>query len=136
MDGNGMPPAPIPSIGERLPMVDGPEKITGKAQYTSDFYDPSALTGVIKRSTVAHARILSVDTSAAEALPGVHAVITGSETDEGHGVLPIARTELPIAYDRVRYRGEPVAAVAADSVEIANKACDLIKIEYDLLLSL
>ena len=133
MDGNGMPPAPIPSIGERLPMVDGPEKITGKAQYTSDFYDPSALTGVIKRSTVAHARILSVDTSAAEALPGVHAVITGSETDEGHGVLPIARTELPIAYDRVRYRGEPVAAVAADSVEIANKACDLIKIEYEEL---
>ena len=133
MDGNGMPPAPIPSIGERLPMVDGPEKITGKAQYTSDFYDPSALTGVIKRSTVAHARILSVDTSAAEALPGVHAVITGSETDEGHGVLPIARTELPIAYERVRYRGEPVAAVAADSVEIANKACDLIKIEYEEL---
>ncbi len=133
MDGNGMPPAPIPSIGEPLPMVDGPEKITGKAQYTSDFYDPSALTGVIKRSTVAHARILSVDTSAAEALPGVHAVITGSETDEGHGVLPIARTELPIAYDRVRYRGEPVAAVAADSVEIANKACDLIKIEYEEL---
>lgn len=133
MDGNGTPPAPIPSIGEPLPMVDGPEKIAGKAQYTSDFYDPSALTGVIKRSTVAHARILSVDTSAAEALPGVHAVITGSETDEGHGVLPIARTELPIAYDRVRYRGEPVAAVAADSVEIANKACDLIKVEYEEL---
>ena len=133
MDGNGMPPAPIPSIGERLPMVDGPEKIAGKAQYTSDFYDPSALTGVIKRSTVAHARILSVDTSAAEALPGVHAVITGSETDEGHGVLPIARTELPIAHDRVRYRGEPVAAVAADSVEIANRACDLIKVEYEEL---
>ncbi|MEE2997862.1 MAG: 4-hydroxybenzoyl-CoA reductase subunit alpha [Pseudomonadota bacterium] len=133
MDGDGVPPVPIPSIGQPLPMVDGPEKIAGKAQYTSDFYDPSALTGVIKRSTVAHARILSVDTSAAEELPGVHAVITGSETDEGHGVLPIARTELPIAYDRVRYRGEPVAAVAADSVEIAAQASDLIKVEYEEL---
>ncbi|MGB0629945.1 MAG: 4-hydroxybenzoyl-CoA reductase subunit alpha [Alphaproteobacteria bacterium] len=133
MDGNGTPPAPITSIGQRLPMVDGPEKIAGKARYTADFYDPSALAGAIKRSTVAHARILSVDTSSAEALPGVHAVITGSETDEGHGVLPIARTELPIAYDRVRYRGEPVAAVAADNIETAIKACDLIKIEYEEL---
>ena len=73
MDGNGMPTAPITSIGEPLPMVDGPEKIAGKALYTSDFYDPSALAGAIKRSTVAHARIVSVDTSAAEALSGVHA---------------------------------------------------------------
>ena len=70
---------------------------------------------------MAHAGIVSVDTSAAEALPGVHAVITGSETDEGHGVLPISRVELPIAHDKVRYKGEPVAAVAADSIEIAIK---------------
>ena len=133
MDGNGMPTAPITSIGEPLPMVDGPEKIAGKALYTSDFYDPSALAGAIKRSTVAHARIVSVDTSAAEALSGVHAVITGSETDEGHGVLPISRTELPIAHDKVRYKGEPVAAVAADSIEIAIKACDLIVVEYEEL---
>ena len=133
MDGNGMPTAPITSIGEPLPMVDGPEKIAGKALYTSDFYDPSALAGAIKRSTVAHARIVSVDTSAAEALSGVHAVITGSETDEGHGVLPISRTELPIAHDKVRYKGEPVAAVAADTIEIAIKACNLIVVEYEEL---
>ena len=133
MDGNGTPPSPVKSIGVPLPMVDGPEKISGRAQYTSDFYDPSALAGAIKRSTVAHARILNVDTSAAEALHGVHAVITGSETDEGHGVLPISRTELPIAHDKVRYRGEPVAAVAADSIDIAIKACGLIKVEYEEL---
>lgn len=133
MDGDSIPPQPIQSIGVPMPMVDGPEKISGRAQYTADFYDHDALTGCIKRADVAHARILSVDISAAEALPGVHAVITGTETDEGHGVLPVSRTELPIAYDRVRYKGEPVAAVAADSIEIAKRACDLIKVEYEEL---
>ena len=133
MDGDSFPPQPVQSIGVPMPMVDGPEKISGRAQYTADFYDHDALTGCIKRADVAHARILSVDISAAEALPGVHAVITGSETDEGHGVLPVSRTELPIAYDRVRYKGEPVAAVAADTIEIAKHACDLIRIEYEEL---
>ncbi len=132
MDGKG-PGAPIRSIGVPMPMVDGPEKISGKAQYTADFYDHGALVGAIKRSPVAHAKILSVDTSDAEALPGVRAVITGSETDEGHGVLPVSRTELPIAFDKVRYRGEPVAAVAADSIEAARRACDLIRVEYEEL---
>ena len=132
MDG-GVPPAPVASVGVPMPMVDGPEKISGRAQYTSDFHRQDALVGVIKRSAVAHARILSVDTSAAEALPGVAAVITGAETDEGHGVLPVARTELPVAHDRVRYRGEPVAAVAAETVEIARRACDLIRVEYEEL---
>ena len=129
----GMPPAPVASVGVPMPMVDGPEKISGRARYTSDFHDHDALVGAIKRSAVAHARILSVDTSEAEALPGVAAVITGAETDEGHGVLPVARTELPIAYDRVRYRGEPVAAVAAETVEVAKRACDLIRVEYEEL---
>lgn len=125
--------APVPSIGVPMPMVDGPEKISGKARYTADFADPGALAGFIKRSPVAHARILSVDVSAAEALPGVRAVVAGGETSEGHGVLPVARTEPPIARDRVRYRGEPVAAVAADTIATARRACDLIRIEYEAL---
>ena len=132
MDG-GAPSAPVASVGVPMPMVDGPEKISGRAQYTSDFHRQDALVGVIKRSAAAHARILSVDTSRAEALPGVAAVITGAETDEGHGVLPVARTELPIAHHRVRYRGEPVAAVAAETVEIARRACDLIRVEFEEL---
>ena len=125
--------APVPSIGVPMPMVDGPEKISGKARYTADFADPGALAGFIKRSPVAHARILSVDVSAAEALPGVRAVVAGGETAEGHGVLPVARSEPPIARDRVRYRGEPVAAVAADTIAIARRACDLVRIEYEAL---
>ena len=131
MDGSVPPSGPIRSIGVPTPLVDGPEKVTGKAKFTADFYDQEALVGAIKRSPRPHARIVSIDVSAAAALPGVHAVITGSETDECHGVLPVARTEPPIAVDRVRYRGEPVAAVAAETVEIARRACDLIRVEYE-----
>ncbi|MEC7489017.1 MAG: 4-hydroxybenzoyl-CoA reductase subunit alpha [Pseudomonadota bacterium] len=133
MVGDGLPLMPVQSIGKPMPMVDGPEKVSGRAQYTSDFYDHNALTGHIKRAEVAHARILSVDISGAEALPGVHAVITGAETDECHGILPVARTELPIAFDKVRYRGEPVAAVAANDIETARHACALIKVQYEEL---
>ncbi|MEK9677162.1 MAG: xanthine dehydrogenase family protein molybdopterin-binding subunit, partial [Rhodospirillaceae bacterium] len=88
------------------------------------------MVGRIFRSPVAHAEIISVDTSEAEALPGVHAIVTGDDCDETYGVLPIARFEYPLARDKVRYRGEPVACVAAVDVETAQKALDLIKFEY------
>lgn len=121
---------PVKSVGVPMPLVDGPEKVSGKANYTADFLDHDALVGRILRSPVAHAEILSIDTSAAEALPGVKAVATGADFVGQFGVLPIARTEWPIARDRVRYRGEPIAAVAAIDVETAQKALDLIEFEY------
>ena len=121
---------PVKSIGVPMPLVDGPEKVSGKANYTADFLEPDALVGRILRSPVAHAEILSIDTSAAETLPGVEAVATGADFVGQFGVLPIARTEWPIARDRVRYRGEPIAAVAAIDVETAQKALDLIEFEY------
>ncbi len=121
---------PVKSIGERLPFVDGPEKVSGKAQYTADFMESEALVGRILRSPHAHAEILSSDISAAEALPGVHAVVTGQDFTGPFGVLPIARTEWPIARDKVRYRGEAVAAVAAIDEETAQKALDLIEVTY------
>ncbi len=121
---------PVKSIGVPMPLVDGPEKVSGKANYTADFLEHDALVGRILRSPVAHAEILSVDTSAAEALPGVKAVATSADFVGQFGVLPIARTEWPIARDRVRYRGEPIAAVAAIDVETAQKALDLIEFEY------
>src|SRR5690606_8006771 len=68
--------APVKSIGVPTPLVDGPEKVSGKALFTADFVDRHALVGRILRSPVAHANIVSIDTSAAEALPGVEAVIT------------------------------------------------------------
>ena len=71
------------------------------------------LAGRIYRSPYAHAEILEVDVSEARELPGVMAIVTGADCDKTFGVLPIARSEHPLARDKVRYRGEPVAAVAA-----------------------
>ncbi|MGY9001756.1 MAG: 4-hydroxybenzoyl-CoA reductase subunit alpha [Rhodospirillales bacterium] len=124
---------PTKSIGVRKPLVDGPEKVTGKALYSADFIPSDCLVGRIFRSPVSHAEIIEVDISEAQALPGVKAVITGDETDEPYGVLPIARFEYPLARDKVRYKGEPVACVAAIDVETAQKAIDLIKFKYKKL---
>ncbi len=120
---------PIRSIGEYVPMVDGPDKVSGKAKYTADFVDPGALAGRILRSPYSHAELLEVDTSEAEAMPGVVAVVTGADCDKTFGVLPIAYTEYPLARDRVRYRGEPIAAVAAVDDATAQKALKHIKLK-------
>ncbi|MDJ0948589.1 MAG: 4-hydroxybenzoyl-CoA reductase subunit alpha [Alphaproteobacteria bacterium] len=120
--------APVKSIGEYVPMVDGPDKVSGRAKYTADFVDPGALAGRILRSPYSHAEDLQVDTSAAEAMPGVVAVVTGADCDKTFGVLPIAYTEYPLARDRVRYRGEPIAAVAAVDDATALEALKRIKV--------
>jgi 4-hydroxybenzoyl-CoA reductase subunit alpha len=120
--------APTHTIGGYVPMVDGPEKVSGRAKYTADFIEPGTLAGRIFRSPYAHAEILEVDVAAATALPGVVAVVTGTECDRTFGVLPVARTEHPLARDRIRYRGEPVAAVAAVDDATAARAVKLIKL--------
>lgn len=121
------------TVGARTPLVDGVEKVTGKAKYTADIAAPGAMVGRILRSPHAHAKILSIDTSVAEALDGVFAVCTGAETPVPYGVLPIAENEYPLARDKVRYRGDPVAAVAAVDEITAEKALGLIKVEYEAL---
>src|ERR1700724_1201935 len=118
---------PVHNIGSYVPMVDGPEKVSGRAKYTADVIRPGVLAGHIYRSPYAHAEILDVDVSAAARLPGVKAIVTGADCDKTFGVLPIARSEHPLARDRVRYRGEPVAAVAADNDAIACEALRRIK---------
>ena len=122
-----------PVIGTPTPLIDGIEKVTGRAQYTADLASAGALVGRIYRSPYSHAEIVNVDTSAAKALPGVIAVITGNECDEPFGVLPIARSEFPLARDRVRYRGEPVAALAALDDATAEAALKLISMEVRML---
>ncbi len=117
------------SIGGYVPMVDGPEKVSGRAKYTADFSRPGALAGRIFRSPYSHAEILEVDVSAAVLLPGVMAVVTGDDCDKTFGVLPIARSEYPLARERVRYRGEPVAAVAAVDEATAERALALIRMK-------
>src|ERR1700740_2262216 len=94
-------------------MVDGPDKVSGRAKYTADLVAPGLLAGRIFRSPYSHAEIVDVDVSAALRLPGVKAIVTGADCDKMFGVLPIARSEHPLARDKVRYKGEPVAAVAA-----------------------
>ena len=118
------------SIGVPKPLIDGPEKVSGKALYSGDFVPKNCLVGRIMRSPVAHAEIINIDISEAQKLPGVKVIITGDETDEPFGILPIARFEFPLARDKVRYRGEPIACVVAVDVETAQAAIDVIKFEY------
>ena len=99
-------PMPARNIGGYVPMIDGPEKVSGRAKYTADIVAPGQLAGRIYRSPYSHADILKVDVSAALKVPGVIVIVTGADCDKGFGVLPIARTEYPLARDRVRYRGE------------------------------
>lgn len=120
-------------IGTRTPLIDGVDKVTGRARYTADLAAPGALVGRILRSPHAHARIVAIDTRAARALPGVHAVCTGEDTPVPFGVLPIAENEYPLARDKVRYRGDPVAAVAAEDDATAERALELIEVEYEVL---
>jgi len=94
--------------------VDGMLKTTGRARYTRDFSMPGMLWARFLMSPHAHARIVSIDTSAAKAVPGVHAVITGDDVGRKH--LGRQVTDWPVlAYDRVRFVGDRIAAVAADT---------------------
>ena len=112
-----------------VPLIDGIDKVTGKACYTADLDHSDALVGRIFRSPVSHADIIRLDVSRALALDGVVAVVTGDDCTHTYGVLPIAMNEYPLARGRVRYRGEPVAAVAAIDAETAERALDLIELE-------
>ncbi|MFQ5534159.1 MAG: 4-hydroxybenzoyl-CoA reductase subunit alpha [Sphingomonadales bacterium] len=120
--------APVQIIGRYVPMVDGPEKVSGQARFTADLIPADAFAGRILRSPYSHAEILEVDVSQAENLPGVTAVITGDDCDMTYGVLPVAMFEYPLARGLTRYKGEPIAAVAAVDDATAKKALALIKL--------
>jgi 4-hydroxybenzoyl-CoA reductase subunit alpha len=121
------------AIGAHVPLTDGIEKVTGRAEYTADLDHGDALVGRIYRSPYSHARIIKVDIDKALALPGVIAIVTGEDCDVPFGVLPIAQNEYPMARDRVRYRGEPVAAVAAVTEAAAEAALAAIEMEVEEL---
>ena len=118
---------PAHNIGGYVPMIDGPEKVSGRAKYTADILQPGMLAGRIYRSPYSHGEIVEVDVSEALKVPGVRAVVTGADCDKPFGVLPIARSEYPLTRERVRYRGEPVAAVAAVDDASAREALRRIK---------
>jgi 4-hydroxybenzoyl-CoA reductase alpha subunit len=121
-------------IGERLPRVDAKEKVTGEAKYAADYSLPDMLWCKLLRSPYPHARILNIDTSKAEKLVGVKAVVIGKDFGGWTwGWMPTTRDEPPLAVDKVRYMAEAVAGVAATDEDIAEEATELIKVEYEEL---
>lgn len=125
--------SPTSPIGARIPMVDSAAKVTGAGMYTDDLALPGMLVGKILHSPHPHARIRSIDTSAAERLPGVKAVVTGRETPVKYGILPVGHDETIFAADKVRYIGDNLAGVAATSEAVAEEALRLIRVEYEIL---
>lgn len=117
-------------IGKPTPLVSAVSKVTGAAKFTDDIRLARPLTVKILRSTHPSARIEAIDTTQARQMPGVLAVLSGADFDKTFGVLPISRDEPPLACGRVRYVGEPVAAVAAENLQIANRALAAIRVDY------
>jgi CO/xanthine dehydrogenase Mo-binding subunit len=120
-------------VGKRVPQLDSIEKTSGRAKYIADLYQPGMLHGAVLQSPYAHARILRYDLSEALALPGVHAIVTGDDMQQHHRMGAFIKDEHAIAKEKVRYVGEAVAAVAADTVAIARQAVQLISIDYEEL---
>lgn len=120
------------AIGRRMPRRDATLQVTGQIRYTEDLRFPEMLHVKFLRSRYAHARVLSIDTSMARAAPGVVAVITGADIPFNR-VGAIRQDQPVLADDRVRYLGDPVAAVAAETEEAASSALQLIKVDYEEL---
>src|SRR5207247_2823929 len=129
-------------IGTRPIRHDGLDKVTGRALYGADFQAAGMLHGRILRSPHAHAKIKKINVSKALALPGVEAVITSADfpdpgnklADLGEGAINLAHLSSNcLARGKVRYRGQAVAAVAAANGHIAEEACKLIQVEYEVL---
>ena len=117
-------------IGKRIPKMDAPEKASGKTRYIHDINLSGQLHGKILRSARVHALIKSIDTSAARALPGVHVVITAADIPDQRPI-GVAKDHFPLKVGRVRSQRDEIAAVAAESEEIAEAALKLIKVEYE-----
>jgi len=120
-------------IGKPIAMIDAAEKTTGAGRYTDDLSLPGMLVGKILHSPYPHASIKRVDTSRAERLEGVIAIATGQDAPNPYGILPVGHDEHALAIDKVRYVGDNVACVAAVDEATAEKALQLIDVEYEVL---
>jgi 4-hydroxybenzoyl-CoA reductase subunit alpha len=120
-------------IGKPTAMVDAAEKTTGAGKYTDDLSLPNMLIGKILHSPYPHARITRIDASRAEKLDGVVAVVVGTDAPKPYGILPVGHDEHALALDKVRYVGDNVACVVAISEAIAERALELIDVQYEVL---
>jgi CO/xanthine dehydrogenase Mo-binding subunit len=120
------------SVGKSLPRIEGYGKVTGQTKYAADLPFEGLLWAKVLRASVAHARIVRVDTTKAQSLPGVRAVLAGADVKDIY-VGTRVKDQPVLAYDKVRMAGDAIAAVAADSEAIADEAIGLIDVEYEEL---
>jgi 4-hydroxybenzoyl-CoA reductase subunit alpha len=120
-------------IGKPTAMIDAAEKTTGAGKYTDDLSVPGMLIGKILHSPYPHARIKRIETSRAEKCEGVVAVVVGKDAPNPYGILPVGHDEYALALDKVRYVGDNVACVVAVYEAVAEKALELIDVEYEVL---
>src|SRR5690349_8924029 len=120
-------------IGKRVALVDSAGKTTGQGKYTDDLSLPGMLIGKILHSPYPHAIIKKIDTSRAEAMEGVVAVVTGPDAPNKYGILPVGHDETALAVEKVRYVGDNVACVVATSEALAERALELVDVEYEPL---
>ncbi len=121
-------------INSRARRIDAPAKATGRALFVDDISKPGMLYGALLQSPIAHGRIVSIDTSKAENLAGVKCVVTAKEAGlTPYGVSPARYDETLFCHEKVRYVGDEIAAVAAVDLETAEKAVELIEVEYEAL---
>src|ERR1700736_5742216 len=120
-------------IGTPRRRVDGRAKVTGQTKFADDLMLPRMVHCKLLRSTIPHARIARIDVSRARAHPGVHLVLTGVDLPIPYGILPVSQDEHALAIDRVRFVGDPVAAIIARDELTAFDALDLIDVEYEPL---
>jgi len=130
---SGRKPMEFRVVGKAHRKVDATAKVTGVTRFADDLFLPRMLFAKLLRSPHPHARIRSVDASRAAALPGVKAVLTGKDLPIPFGILPVSQDEHALALDKVRFVGDPVAAVAATTEEAAAQALDLITVDYEML---
>src|SRR4029453_3986879 len=129
-----------PPIGERVRRKETQRFITGTGRYVDDLLPPGTLQVAFVRSSCAHARIKSIDVEAARSMPGVHAVFTGKDIAEHVKPLRVGGSSVlrpvklyPLAVDKVRYFGEPLAVVVADNRYLAEDATEAVSVDYELL---
>jgi 4-hydroxybenzoyl-CoA reductase subunit alpha len=130
---NQRPTTDFSIIGKPTAMVDAAEKTTGAGKYTDDLSVPGMLVGKILHSPYPHAQIKGIDTSRAQRLEGVVAVVVGKDAPNPYGILPVGHDEHALALDKVRYVGDNVACVVAISEAIAEKSLELIDVDYEVL---
>src|SRR5437660_1978413 len=127
---------PTKVVGKPFRKVDARAKCTGQTKFADDIFLPRMLYCKILRSHLPHALIKNIDLSKALSLPGVIAVITGKDLPVPYGILPVSQDEHALCIDKVRFIGDPIAAIAAIDEDTAFDAMDLIEVDYEPLESI